>query len=313
VSALATPARERTPDRPGPGPIPDASLKALDLVLGRRIDGMIAGDHLAHALGGGRELAQIRPYVPGDDVRRIDWNATARTGEPHVRVDVAERALTTWLLLDASPSMTFGTADRRKWDVAEGAALVVGHLATRRGNRLGLVTYGEERQRFVPPRQGRAGLLGTLGALRQEPAHAGGGATSPSAALLRAGAMARSRSLIVLVGDLRGLRDWRGPLLALAARHSVLAVEVRDPREQELPDVGHLWLVDPETGRQLQVDTRSRTLRERFREAAAGERDEVAAELRRAGVGHVVVSTAGDWFRTLATGLERAAGHGVRR
>ena len=178
--------------------------------------------------------------MPGDDVRRIDWNATARTGEPHVRVDVAERALTTWLLLDASASMTFGTADRRKWDVAEGVALVLGQLASRRGNRLGLVTYGEPRGRLVPPRQGRAGLLATLHALREEPAHEGGGQTSPAESLQRVGALARGRSLVVMVGDLRGARDWRGPLLQLAARHEVIAVEIRDPREQELPDVGHL-------------------------------------------------------------------------
>ena len=127
---------ERTPDRPGPGPLPENLLRALDLTIGRRIEGMLAGDHRSSVLGQGSELAQVRPYVPGDDVRRIEWNVTARTGETHVRVDLAERVLVTWLALDVSASMSFGTAERRKADVAEGVALALGHLASRRGNRI---------------------------------------------------------------------------------------------------------------------------------------------------------------------------------
>jgi uncharacterized protein (DUF58 family) len=292
--------------------MPASALRALDLTLARRIDGLIAGEHMANAYGTGRELAQLRPYVPGDDVRRIDWNATARTGEAHVRVDVAERALTTWVLLDTSPSMTFGTADRRKWDVAEGVALVAGQLGSRRGNRLGVLTYGGSDERLLPPRQGRAGLLGLLTALRTDPPRDGAGPTSPALALRRVGALARGRSLVVLVGDLRGPRDWRAALVRVAGHHEVLAVEIRDPREQELPDVGHLHLVDPETGRQLQVDTRSQRLRSRFAEAAARERQELADELRRAGIRHVVLSTGGDWLRTLGRELGRARRGGSR-
>ena len=214
-------------------------------------------------LGEGTELALIRPYVPGDDVRQIDWNVTARTGEPHVRVHLAERVLVTWLVLDTSPSMQFGTADRRKADVAEGVAIAVGHLATRRGNRLGVVTFGDAQPRAVPVRQGRLGLLGLLAALRDEPERdrAALGATSLGDAARRAESLARQRSLVVIVSDFRGPRDWREPLLQLAGRHDVVAVEIRDPREQELPNAGELWLVDPETGRQLRVDTRSAKLR----------------------------------------------------
>ena len=143
----------RTPARPGPGPTPEALLRALDVTVGRRIHGLVPGEFRAHDLGGGTELAQVRPYEPGDDVRRIDWNVTARTTVPHVRVHVPERALTTWLLLDVSPSMTFGTADRRKADVAEGVALAIGHLSTQRGNRLGVLTFGGADDRRSPPRR----------------------------------------------------------------------------------------------------------------------------------------------------------------
>ena len=281
-------------------------LRALDVSIGRRVEGLLAGDFRSNLLGTGSELAMVRPYVPGDDVRRIDWNVTARTGEPHVRVDLAERVLVTWLALDASASMQFGTADRRKADVAEGVAVAIGHLATRRGNRLGVVTFGADATHAMPPRQGRAGLVSLLSALRAEPGEGNEGATSLGGALARTGALARQKAFVVVVSDFRGPRDWRRPLLEVAGRHDVVAVEVRDPREQELSNVGLLWLVDPETGRQLRVDTRSRRLRERFAMAAAAERAEVARTFSSAGVRHVVLTTSGDWLRTLVVFLRRS-------
>jgi uncharacterized protein (DUF58 family) len=269
------------------------------------MQGLLAGDYRSVLLGDGTELAQVRPYVPGDDVRRIDWNVTARTGEAHVRVQLAERVLVTWLVLDTSPSMEFGTADRRKADVAEGVAIAMGHIATRRGNRLGIVTFGDADPRMQPPKAGRVGMLGMLAAMRQEPETNGAGATSLADALIRTGALAQQRSIVVVVSDFRGPRDWRGPLLRLAGRHDVVAVEIRDPREQELPNAGTLWLVDPETGRQLRVDTRSARLRSRFAAAAAAERAEVASMFASVGARHVVLTTSGDWLRLLAVFLRR--------
>jgi uncharacterized protein (DUF58 family) len=297
--------RAATPDRPGPGPMPEALLRALDITIGRRMEGLLAGDYRSSLYGDGTELAQVRPYIPGDDVRRIDWNVTARTGEPHIRVQLAERVLVTWLVLDTSASMRFGTAERRKADVAEGAALAIGHVATRRGNRLGIVTFGDAKPRGLPARQGRMGLVGLLSALREESAADRLGPTSLGQALARTGALARQHSLVVVVSDFRGPRDWRRPLLELAGRHDVLALEIRDPREQELPNVGALWLVDPETGQLLRVDTKSRRLRERFAAAASVERSELARELASLGVRHLVLSTSGDWLRSLAAFLKR--------
>ncbi len=294
----------RTPGRPGPGPLPAALLRKVDLTVRRRIDGLLAGDHRSWATGDGTELAQVRPYAPGDDVRMIDWNVTARTGEPHVRVNVAERAVETWLLLDTSASMTFGTADRRKWDVAEGVSLAIGHFAVRRGNRLALATFGDRNPVASPARQGDRGLVALLQALRREPDLEPMGPTSLGAALTRIGRLARRRSVIVVVSDFRGPRDWRPRLLHLAARHDVVAVEIQDPREQELPDVGDLWLVDPESGRQLRVDTRSRKLRQRFGEEAAADRNALARELRSLGVPHLTLSTSGDWLRRLVGFLQ---------
>jgi len=297
-----------TPARPGPGPMPRSLLHALDVTIGRRVEGLLAGDYRSKVNGIGTELSQVRPYVPGDDVRHIDWNVTARTGEAHVRVHLAERVLVTWLVLDISPSMGFGTADRRKADVAEGVAVAIGHVATRRGNRLGIVTYGDANPRFSPARPGRSGLLGLLASVREEDTFRPGepvGSTSLGAALTRTGALAAQRALVVVVGDFRGPRDWRLPVLALAARHEVLAVEIRDRREQELPALGELAIVDPETGRQLLVDTASPAFRSRFAASAVAERREVELEFRSAGVRHAVLVTEGDWLRPLAAFLEK--------
>jgi uncharacterized protein (DUF58 family) len=303
-------AAPRTKAQPGPGPTPEALLRALDLTVGRRIRGLIPGDFRAHDLGGGTELAQVRPYEPGDDVRRIDWNVTARMAVPHVRVHVPERAVTTWLLLDVSPSMTFGTADRRKADVAEGVAVAIGHIATQRGNRLGVITFGGRADRRTPPAGGRQGLLAALLAARAEIDGATPGAApnaavpigvrSPLAALRFVSATAARGGLVVLVSDFRGPRDWRTALAPVAARSHVLGIEIRDPREDDLPDIGELTLVDAETGREVRIDTSSRALRDRFNRAAADERSSLSSELRRLGSGHVVLSTSGSWLRSLA-------------
>ena len=312
---LASLARPRSKAQPGPGPTPEALLRSLDVTVGRRIRGLVPGEYRAHDLGGGTELAQVRPYQAGDDVRLIDWNVTARTTVPHVRVHVPERALTTWLVMDVSPSMTFGTADRRKADVAEGVGLAFGHVATQRGNRLGIVTFGGRHDRRTKPAGGRKGLLATLIAARNDGEEAAVdraqgapvGATTPAEALRFVNAAAPRGGMVVVVSDFRGERDWRRPLAGLAARHHVLAVEIRDPREDQLPDVGELTLIDAETGREVRVDTSSRDLREKFAGAAADERTSLALDFRRLAVGHVVLSTSGSWLRSL-TGQLRTLG-----
>ncbi len=141
----------RPPGSQGPGPMPGAVLGPLELEMARRTSSPLSGDRPAPGVGQGTEIAQLRPYQPGDDVRRLDPAATARTGVAHVRLQVPERQLTTWMVLDMSASMAFGTADRLKSDVAEGAALTVGRIATRRGGRLGIVTCGGDARAAPAP------------------------------------------------------------------------------------------------------------------------------------------------------------------
>ena len=227
--------------------------------------------------------------------------------EPHVRVHVGERAMTAWLLLDVSASMTFGTADRRKADVAEGVALAVGHVATRRGNRLGVVALGggepaDPAPAPGPPRPARAA--------RRAARRARGRRRRRDLARHRASrstaALARNRGLIVVVSDFRGEQDWEGPLRTLRARHGVLAVEIRDPREHGAPagrrPLAHRSGDRPPAARQHEQAARAQAVRA----AAAAERAEVAAALRRVGADHLVLSTEGDWLQALAGHLRRS-------
>jgi uncharacterized protein (DUF58 family) len=290
--------------RQGPGPIPRNVLEKLDLVVARRTRGVLPGDRLASGVGRGTELAQLRPYEVGDDVRQIDPAATARMGEPYVRLHVPERTLTTWLVVDRSPSMAFGTTTRLKSDVADGAAIVVSRLAIRRAGRVALTTFGAGEPRLLPPRASQPGTVAVRRAL------AGGvapdGASDPRAlahALVKMGRVATSPGLVVVISDFRDQEDWTRPLGSLAAHHSVMAIEVRDPREGALPDVGHLALVDPETGELVQIDTSRKRIRDRFAAIEAERRDRVASEFRRLAVEHVVLSTASDWLKELGRRL----------
>jgi uncharacterized protein (DUF58 family) len=290
------------PARQGPGPIPAALVDALALSIARRGAGVLPGDRLAPGVGSGTELAQLRPYQIGDDVRQLDPAASARSGVAHVRLQVPERILTTWLVLDLSASMAFGTAERLKSDVAEGVAQVVGRAATRHGGRLAVLTAGGA-ERVLPPRGGPMAKLALQRLLAEGVGVDGVADRGLGPVLHRTAKLARQPGLVVVVSDFRGPMDWTRPLRGLGARHRLLAVEIRDPREERLEPAGRLALVDPETGRLLEVDTSRRGLRERFAAAAAEERAGVAAELRKAGALHVVLSTSGDWMRALGRAL----------
>ena len=295
---------------------PQASARRLRLDVARRLDGLLSGDHLGYLFGPGSEAAEARLYGPGDDVRRIDWSVTARTNETHVRDAVAERELETTLLVDLTASMSFGTVRCEKRDIALAVAAAVMHLSGGAGDRVGAVVLGSDGLRRMPPRGGRDAGLALLHRLLAEPRAEGSGPELATGlvALLNP---PRRRGLVVVLSDLLSPvgaePPWARPLRMLATRHDVIVAEVVDPRELTLPDVGVLRLVDPETGRHLEVQTRSKALRERYAAAAAARRSGHAAAVRRAGAGHVVLRTDRDWLVDLATFLAtrrrlRAAG-----
>jgi len=287
--------------RQGPGPLPRPLIDALDVGVRRLLARTLPGDRRATGLGLGTELAQLRPYVVGDDVRHIDPAGTARSaGEPQIRQHVPERTLTTWIVLDISPSMAFGTAKRLKADVAEGVALVFTRLGIRRAGSVGMVAFGAGEPRVLPPRGSRPGMVAVRRLLAEGVVVDGVHDPSGGAdALRRVIRLARLPGLVVVISDFRQAVDWERPLGALRMRHSVLAVQVSDPREASIPAVGHLALVDPETGARIAVDTSRPRVRERFAELERERRDRLASELRRLRVSHVALSTEGEWLREL--------------
>jgi uncharacterized protein (DUF58 family) len=283
--------------RQGPGPIHEANVRRLGLGRRRKVTGHLPGEQQTRGIAAdGTELSQLRPYVVGDDVRRIDAAATARTGEPHIRLLVPERAVTTWLVVDVSPSMAFGTTTRLKSDVAEGAAEVVARVAVRHGGSVGLALAAGADASLLPPRGGRAALADVRAQLRAG-VMPDGVPGDLGRSLQRVGRLARSAGNVVVISDFRD-DDWATPLRRLAGRHALVAIEVRDPMEDELPDAGVVTFVDPETGELADIDTSDRGLRTLLVEAERSRRARVASILRSAGA-HIELRTDDDWLREL--------------
>jgi len=227
------------------------------------------GDERSRRFGPGIEFAHVREYQPGDDVRRIDWQLTARSDRTYVREAHDERGLDIWLAVDTSPSVDWGTADGLKRDAATELAAVAGQLLGHRGNRVGLVLFAEQVLGIVPPGVGQQHLERIVGRLQSEPRRPASGTTNLQAVLATLPRLTRRPSMIVLISDFLVEDGWADPLRGLARRHEVVAVRVQDPRELDLPDIGIVTFEDPETGAQLTLDTGDAALRERFRQAAS--------------------------------------------
>ncbi len=278
-----------------------AVLRRLELDVNRRLDGILHGDHRGLVPGHGSEPGEARPYQAGDDVRRIDWNVTARTNSLHLRETIADRELECWLFVDRSASLAFGSTDRQKADVVLAAAAGVGILTSRGGNRIGGLIVGTHGATVVPARQGRAHLLALLAAISHASGTDGPSSLSLGDSLDRLAGMTRRRGLVVVLSDfLDEPERWRHQLGALSHRHQVMCVEVVDPRELELPDSGTLTVIDTETGRVREVDTRSRKVRDRYAAAASEQRRAIGAAIRGASAEHLVLRTDQDWILTLA-------------
>lgn len=304
---------------------PEQALRRLELIVVRRLDGLLHGGHLGLLPGPGSELGDSRVYVPGeDDVRRMDWAVTARTTVPHVRDLVADRELETWALADLSASMDFGTADLEKRDLVIAAVGSIGFLAGRIGDRFGAyILHGGQVHRF-PARPGRPALYALLRAMSAAPRGTPGGDSTSLAEGIELLSRARRRSgMRVIVSDFLdpvdpadpgAERPWERPMRRLAARHQVLAVEVIDPRELELPDIGRVTLTDPETGRTAEVFL-TRKIREDYARAAAAQRESTRVALRRSGVAHLVLRTDRDWVFDIAQFVlrQRRTAHLLRR
>ena len=285
-----------------PGPVALDTARAelvlgrLQLLITRKLDGLLQGDYLGLLPGPGSEPGESREYRPGDDVRRMDWPVTARTTVPHVRRTVADRELETWLAVDMSASLDWGTAKYLKRDLAVAGAAAVAHLTVRGGNRVGAVVgTGRGRMTRLPARPGRKDAQGLLRAIARTPVEPG--RADLGALVDKLNRPPRRRGLAVVISDfLSPPAGWAWPMRKLAVRHDVLAIEIVDPLELALPDVGVLTLVDPETGELHEIQSADPKLRARYAAAASAQRTAIADALRGAGAAHLRLRTDTDWL-----------------
>jgi len=270
-------------------------LNRLQLLITRKLDGLLQGDYLGLLPGPGTEAGESREYRPGDDVRRMDWPVTARTTMPHVRQTTADRELEAWMAIDLSASLDFGTAKYLKSDLALAAAAAITHLTVRGGNRIGAVVGTSAAITRMPARPGRKdaqGLLRSIARVEPRPGRASLGELID--ALNRP---PRRRGQAVVISDfMTPVDEWARPLRKLGVRHDLLVVEIVDPRELELPDVGVMVFADPESGRVHEVQTADPVLRAKYAHAAATQRAEIASAVRAAGAAHLRLRTDSDWL-----------------
>jgi uncharacterized protein (DUF58 family) len=287
---------------------PDRVLRRLEWRVIRRLDGRLQGDYRTLIRGQGTDFRDLREYEPGDDVRHVDWNVSARMDALYVREYTEDRELTAWLLLDRSPSMGFGPVDRTKERLLCDFTTTIARLLIRNGNRVGALVDDNNALRTIPPRQGRDQVLLLLRDLLG-PAEPTGAVTDLSRLLERAARVIKRRSLVVLASDFISEPGWERPLARLNERHEVVAVRLFDPREYELPDAGLIAVQDAETGEQLLVDSSDPEFRRRLR--LAGEERAIAARdaSRRAGVDLHVISTDDDLVEAFVRIVESRKRH----
>jgi len=283
---------------------PEALLRRLEWTALRRLDGLLQGDYRTLFRGFGLDLADLREYQYGDDVRHIDWNVTARLQTPYVREFHEDREITAWFLVDLSGSIDFGSRETKKQAVATQFVALLARLLTRRGNRVGALLYGSSVDTMLPARSGRRHVLQILHRMQSRPALPAQGETKLGE-LLQAGANAMSRrSLVFVVSDFISAPGWTARLGQLALRHEVVAVRLHDPLESELPDLGLLLFRDAETGEQLFVDTHDPKFRKRFAAAAAKREQTLRASFRESGVDAMELSTDTDLVEEISRFIE---------
>jgi len=292
---------------------PEAVLRRLEWTVIRRLDGLLHGDYRTLFRGFGLDLADIREYQYGDDVRHIDWNVTARLQAPYVREYHEDRDVTAWFLLDLSRSIDFGSKEKKSTISAEFVA-VLARLLTSHGNRVGAMLYGADVEAVIPARNGRRHVLHLLHRMSGRPPAPEGRGTDLEAFLRAAISTLRRRSLVFIVSDFISESAWQRPLLQLAQRHEVIAVRLHDPLEAELPDLGLVVFQDAETGEQLFVDTHDKGFRERFSALSLEKEGQLRQAFAQAGVDALELATDADIADTVIrfAGLRRRRRGGAR-
>ncbi len=265
---------------------PDRLLRRLERQVVRRLDGRLLGAYRTVYRGSGIDFSDLRGYTYSDDVRHIDWNVTARLDEPYVRQYLQDRELTAWLVLDRTASMRHGRDGAGKDSLLVDLAVCLGRLFTHAGNRVGAILWDNNQPRVIPPGTGRTHVLRLAHEITTaQPSTPDGRPTDLAAMVQIAARTVRRRSLVFVLSDFIGDGDWGSALTRVGQRHEVMAIQIVDPAELDLPELGLVLVEDAETGEQFLADTSDPLLRERFRERAQAREAQVEASMRRARVG----------------------------
>jgi len=263
-------------------------IRRIEIRTKRLVNDVFSGEYQSVFKGRGIEFTEVREYLPGDDVRAIDWNVTARMGHPYIKKYDEERELTIMFLVDASASGSFGTVNRLKRELAAELCALLAFSATRNNDRVGLVIFSDRIEKVVPPEKGRRHVLRVIRELLYHRPEGRG--TDMAGALDYLTSVVRRHAVVFLVSDFLGA-DCRQRLAVAGRRFDLIAVEVTDPRETELPDAGLVEMEDPETGERAVVDTSSARVRTAFRERAAALREDRLRTFRKLGIDSIPVST----------------------
>jgi uncharacterized protein (DUF58 family) len=285
-------------------------VRLIELRMRGLVNTLFGGEYHSVFRGQGMEFSEVRAYHPGDDVRNIDWNVTARMNEVHVKKHVEERELTVLLLVDLSGSENFGTARRFKAEVVAEIAAVLALTAERNNDRVGLIIFSDRIEHVVPPRKGRRNALRMIrDVLAFQPAGRG---TDIGRALDYAARLLRHKGIIFLLSDFvpangtaAGAPAWEKSLRLVSRRHDVVPVTISDRAERQVPDVGLLVLRDPESGEAVAVDTADAEWRRRYEDVLAAEHAERRRIFRRLGIDEVEVTTDESWIRPLLAFFRR--------
>ena len=278
---------------------PERILQRIDWQVVRRLDGLMQGDYRSLFYGYGVDFADLREYQPGDDIRYIDWNVTARMNTPYIRKYVEDREITAWFLLDLSPSMDFGSGPSLKRMQVIDFVSTIARLLTRHGNRVGAMFYSSRIENLIPARGGRIHVLRLINDLLKQPSLPRSSFTNLTP-LLEGGLYSiKKRSLVFVISDFISIPGWEKPLSLLNQRHEVIAVRLWDPLEKELPDIGLIVMEDTETGEQLTVDTHDKKFRSQFKEAAQKRETGLNAAFKHVGVDLLSLSTKEDLVRAI--------------
>ena len=273
-----------------------AKVGKIRILTNKLIDDQLSGDYHSTFKGQGVEFDEVRPYVPGDDVRTIDWNVTAKTGLPYIKRFSEERELTILFMVDVSGSQGYGSVRRSKMELAAEVTALLALTAIRNQDKIGLILFSDQIVKYIPPRKGRDSVMRLVREVLAAEDSATGG-TDIAAALKFLNSVQKRRAVVFLVSDFLlssvkpQMSSFEQLLRATARHHDMVCVPVSDPAELELPDVGLVELEDPETGELVLVDTSSAAVRRRFSATASEENEELKRFFLKTGIDTLTIAT----------------------